>query len=109
MEKLKQIFNTLLNSFLCIFGPYVPKHEKDPSDYTLTDSSTRWSTDKYYCTGCKKSVRFDDYLDDLCPYCGRTHIESKGRDWRKIYIDSAWKYQVKYRKTKQTEIINEWY
>lgn len=82
---------------------------KDPTDYTKDSLSTGWKTDDRYCTKCLKSTNHDEFMSDICNNCGSFNTQVRYcRVYRKIYIDGAWKYQVRY-KDGHEEIREDWY
>lgn len=82
---------------------------KDPKDYTKTDLSTTWKADHVYCDVCMKSTGHNEFMSGICNNCGNFNTQIRyGRSYRKIYIDGAWKYQVRY-KNGTEEIREKWY
>ena len=88
----------------------VVKNEKDPNDYKNCSLSTNWEIEEHYCTNCKKTTTHNEFMSDICCGCGSFKTQKLyGRTYRKIYIDGKWKYQIKYKKKGNMEIIEEWY
>lgn len=87
-----------LLSFLFGGGSSLP--QKDPKDYTLTDSSTPWAIDEYHCDKCKESASFEEFMAHICESCGSADywaIRSRERSRRKIWNGSKWVTQLRYR------------
>ena len=93
-----------------LFKKYsIPIKEKDPKDFTLTESSTGWDLDRHYCRQCLKSTCHSEYMSDVCNGCGGFNTQDgRGRSFRKIFYQGVWQYQIKYKEGKE-EIIKEWY
>ncbi len=114
-ELLKTLFFLIIGTlityklfkFLMNIGKEKPS--KDPSDYRKDSLSTEWQADDHYCSVCKKSTGFNEYMSEICNGCGNFSTQIyNGRSYRKIYIDDKWKYQVRY-KDGIEEIIEKWY
>ncbi len=95
----------MLTSALALFGCggsvktlRTPSKEKDPNDYTLTESSTVWGTDRF-CSTCKATTGHREYMSQVCNTCGtisNTIIPFDYRSYRQIYKDKKWVWQYKY-------------
>ncbi len=83
---------------------------KDPNDHKKCALSTGWKLDDHYCSNCKKSTGHNEYITHCCNNCGEfgTQVRS-GRTYRKIFIDDKWKYQIRYKRNNDEEIIEKWY
>lgn len=44
--------------------------DKDPYDFTKTESSTDWVGLEPYCPECLETITFSDSIAETCPYCG---------------------------------------
>ncbi len=99
----------IINLIKRLFSKPASRGSKDPKDYTKCDLSTEWKCDDIYCKVCNKSTSPNEYMSDICNGCGNFNTQIRyGRSYRKIYIDNAWKYQVRYRNGNE-EIRETWY
>jgi hypothetical protein len=72
-----------------------PLPAKDPLDFTLTPSSTRWYT-HHYCELCKAWTDHDEWMSQICNSCGG-HGDMRGyRSSRKIWNGERWVQQFRY-------------
>lgn len=80
---------------------------KDPKDYTLTESSTAWERRRrIWCTACNTEATHKEFGVHICNTCGAVNsIESEHVNQRKIYIDGKWLRQIRLRNGE--EIIEE--
>jgi hypothetical protein len=86
-----------------------PLKEKDPNDFTKCKSSTNWNVENSYCTSCKCTGSHSEYMSDVCNTCGQFDtIVLYGRSYRKIYYQSKWQYQIKYKNGK-IELRENWF
>lgn len=82
---------------------------KDPNDYTLTESSTPWKADSSFCRVCKKTTSHSEFMSGVCNGCGSFNDQPLyRRSHRKLYIDGKWKVQYKY-KNGDMEIVEKEY
>lgn len=74
-----------------------PLPVKDPKDYTLTESSTEWSSGKY-CPRCKDWIGHLEFMASICNSCGGTFniLQVKHKSVRKIWNGSKWVRQYRY-------------
>lgn len=83
--------------------------EKYPKDYTLSESSTEWLSERSYCKKCSCTTAHNEFMSDICNTCGSFNTQERmGRSYRTIWYQGKWQYQVRYREGKE-EIIEEWY
>ncbi len=103
-----------MNIFKWLFGsrkhqPNTIEGSKDPKDYKKDKLSTGWEHDDHYCSRCNCSTGHNEFMTDTCNSCGNFHTQhNSGRNFRKIYIDGQWKYQIRYEDGRE-EIRKEWY
>lgn len=80
---------------------------KDPSDYTLTPSSTEWDTHTY-CPYCKKETHHYERMSDICNGCGAVGAFAGAmmtyRAARKIWNGDRWQQQFRY---KSGDVVTE--
>ena len=72
--------------------------DKDPNDYTLTNTSTAWEVDNY-CRECKNSVSINERLASICNSCGTYNhymVLTRPRSRRQIFQNEKWVWQYKY-------------
>lgn len=86
--------------------------DKDPNDFTLTASSTRWRTETY-CPKCKSATEHSEKMANICNDCGAVfqcpvYLSTYWRSFRQIIQDGKWVYQYKYPKD-EMEIVKERY
>lgn len=106
---MMNILKMLFGSRKAALNKPVVSGSKDPKDYTKDKLSTGWESDNTYCNVCMKSTGHNEFMSDICNSCGNFNTQIRfGRSYRKIYIDGAWKYQVRY-KNGTEEIREGWY
>lgn len=82
---------------------------KDPDDHTKCELSTGWKVDDHYCSSCKKSTGWTQYMSRICKHCGEHGTQSRKRTYRKIWFNDKWQYQIRYNHLHTEEIIERWY
>ena len=76
-----------------------PLEEKDPKDFTKTESSTNWNTIDISCNRCDKECYHTEFMSDICNNCGGINtVVRHQKVYRKIYYQGKWVYQIKYKK-----------
>lgn len=78
-----------------------PLPAKDPLDWSLTASSTGWTTDTY-CPQCHKTTCHAEKMSDICNGCGFLSHSCglmKHRSYRQIWDGEKWVWQYKYGNT----------
>lgn len=102
MRKTLLIFVSLLLLISCSKSKtdIIPKIEKDPNDFTLTESSTAWDND-HYCFTCFSTIDNLESLNGICNKCGTQEdlyqrFYNNKRTFRQIYKDKKWVWQYKY-------------
>ena len=73
---------------------------KEPTDYTLTPSSTQWETE-HFCKSCNASVSSKEWFARICNSCGTYDMGLYAwvRAYRKIWNGEKWIWQYKYGST----------
>lgn len=79
---------------------------KDPLDWTKTESSTHWSTDRY-CPQCKGTAIHDDIMAGVCHRCGFLGSLFEFRSYRKIWDGKEWVTQARYKQYSNEYVIGE--
>jgi hypothetical protein len=71
---------------------------KQAGDYTLTASSTEWTTSDSWCSSCLSEIGHRGFMADVCNKCGEFGIRVHyGRSYRKIWNGESWIYQYKFK------------
>ena len=68
---------------------------KNPMDWSLTSTSTKWSYESF-CAFCKTTSSHEEFMSDMCDDCGCHGNMMSKRSFRKIWNGKEWVLQRKY-------------